>query len=67
MDIHDIDMDYNSLPITAFLVRLYRTFGNGDVLCYGLKPKATSINNTTHTAEIASSVRLVALSDLISL
>jgi len=62
---HDIDIEYISLPMTAFWDRPYRTFGGGDVLSSGLKPRATFINNTMLTAEIASSVWLVALSDLI--
>jgi len=64
MDIHDIDNEYNALPMTAFWDRPYRTIGGGDVLCSGLKPKAPIINNTMLTAEIASSVWLVALSNL---
>jgi len=40
MDIHDIDFEYNALPMTAFWDRSYRAFGGGDVLFPGLKPGA---------------------------
>jgi len=67
MDIHGIgiDIEYNSLPMTTFLDRPYRTFCRSDVLFSGLKPGTTFISNKMLTAEIASSVELVALSDLI--
>ena len=32
MDIHDIDIEYNALPMTAFLGRPYRTFLDGAAL-----------------------------------
>ncbi|HKK44240.1 MAG TPA: hypothetical protein VJ964_01880 [Balneolaceae bacterium] len=38
MDIHDIDIEYNALPMTAFWDRSYRAFGGGDVLFPRLKP-----------------------------
>jgi len=62
---HDIDIEYNAVPMTAFLDRLYWTFGGGDALSPGLKPKATIIYYTILTAEIVLWAWLVALSDLI--
>jgi len=32
MDIYDIDIEYNALPMTAFLGRPYRTFIDGAAL-----------------------------------